>query len=32
MTEEQVNKTLSLVKGTLSYEGFDSVDLVIEVS
>ena len=32
MTEEQVNKTLALVKGTLSYEGFDTVDLVIEVS
>lgn len=31
MTEDKYNKTLALVKGTLGYEDFHAVDLVIEV-
>jgi len=31
MSQEKFEKTLSLVKGVLSYDEFKSVDLVIEV-
>lgn len=31
MTEEKFEKTISLLKGTIDYESFKDVDLVIEV-
>jgi len=31
MTKEKFEKTISLLKGTIDYESFKDVDLVIEV-
>lgn len=31
MTQEKFEKTMSLLKGTLDYESFKDVDMVIEV-